>query len=215
MNIININHIKKSIILFLLISMTRISIEEMIYNGAANIFHVDFHKGPFIRLLEFYMGMLLIPSFFGIKDYLEKNKNKFCLKLIFTIIQILSPIFGYYIMLKFNNKIHRCYFVVIFSIFIFIIGYDYGFLSYIFAKKFFIKVMSCQMEMFLMQKTMNNIIRSMKKKLKLQINLNQEIIFLIKVLIIFVTGYSYKILLKEKFARVMDTITSCLIKCLK
>ena len=70
-----IKQVKNSLILFLLISLTRISIEEIINNGAENIFSVDFHRGPFIRLLEFKMGMLLIPTFFSIKFYLDKHQN--------------------------------------------------------------------------------------------------------------------------------------------
>ena len=200
--------IKNSLIIFLAVCFIRISIEEIINNGATNIFHVDFHRGPFIRLLEFYMGMLLIPTFFYIKLFLHKNINKYCLKFMFTIIQFLCPIIVYIIMLKYNRKLLRCYFVLIFSIIIFIIGYDYGLFSHLFATKLFLQLMSCQLEIYLLQNTINNIILSLAKKIKIQLILNEEIKFLIKLLIIFVIGFLYKRLLKEKLAHFMDIIAS-------
>lgn len=203
-----INKLKNSLILFVIFSLIRISIEESIYNGAFNIFDVDFHRGPIIRLLEFYMGMLLIPSFFCIKKYLDLYQNKYWFIFIFTIIQISIPIISYYIMLIYNNNLYRCYFILIFSIFIFIIGYDYGILSILFAQKLFVKIMSCQMEMFLIQKTMNNIINEVKRKLKIQIIWNSEVVFLIKLLMIFEVGYLYKMMFKQRLAKFLDLIVS-------
>ena len=66
-----IKNIKNSLIIFILVSSLRIAIEELLLNGAINMFDVDFHRGPFIRLLEFYMGMLLIPSFFLFKNFFD------------------------------------------------------------------------------------------------------------------------------------------------
>ena len=200
--------IKNSLIIFLAVCFIRILIEEIIYNGAKNIFHADFHRGPFIRLLEFYMGMLLIPSFFYIKVLLDKNKNKYCIKFMFSIIQFLCAIILYIIMLKYNKKLLRCYFVLIFSIIIFIIGFDYGLFSHLFATKLFIRLMSCQMEMYLLQKTINNIILSLAKEIKIQLILNEEMKFLIKLLIIFAIGFLYKLFLKEKLAYLMDIMAS-------
>ena len=201
-----IKQLKSSLILFFIVSITRISIEEIIRNGSANLFDADFHRGPFIRLLEFYLGMLLIPTFFLIKNNLDKYTKNFWIKMVFTFIQISFPIISYNIMLKYNDKLYRCYFVLIFCVFIFIISYDYGLLSNIFAHKFCAKIMSCQMEMYLIQNTMNNIIHEFKKKMKISFILNSEMKFLIKLLIIFVFGYLYKQLLKEKLARLLDKI---------
>ncbi len=109
---------------------------------------------------------------------------------------------------SFYKKLLRCYFVLIFSIIIFIIGFDYGLFSHLFATQLFIRLMSCQMEMYLLQKTINNIILSLAKEIKIQLILNEEMKFLIKLLIIFAIGFLYKLFLKEKLAYLMDIMAS-------
>lgn len=203
---------KNSLIFFLLISLIRISIEIALYNGAKNMFHVDLHRGLFIRLFEFYMGMLLAPTYFLIKNRLDRNKNDYWFKIIFTIIHVVFPVIFYYILLIFDNKWHCCYFVLVFCFFIIIVGHDYGYLSHIFANKLFTKVWSCQMEMFLLQKTINNIILSFKKRLNYQVVTNPELEFLIKLLIIFFVAYLYKMFFKEKLALFLDKLISYFIR---
>lgn len=201
-----IKKIKTSIILFILSAFIRSSIEENIFKGYLNVFDMNIHRGPIIRLLEFYMGMLLIPTFFSLKYKFDKYKNNKYLKIVFTIIQILFPKFLYYIMLKYNNKFHCYTFVFIFCAFIFITGYDYGFLSILFTKTFFIRIMSCQLEMYLIQSTINNIFNKLVDKKKFSVSFNPEIQFIIELFIIFIFGYSYKSLFKQKFAKILDQI---------
>ena len=52
-----------SLILFIIISFIRITIEEITKKASINLLDINFHVGPIIRLLEFYIGMLLIPFF--------------------------------------------------------------------------------------------------------------------------------------------------------
>ena len=146
-----IKNIKKSLILIILIIFLRILTEEIIRHGKLNIYDVHFHRGPIIRLLDFYIGMLLSPSFFLLKSYMDNYKQKKFLKYLFTLFQLLFPFLIYCIMKKYDKILHRCYFVLILSVFIFIFGFDYGYLSDIIAKKFSQKIMSCQMEMYLIK----------------------------------------------------------------
>lgn len=168
------------------------------------MFDVYFHSGPIIRLLEFYMGMLLIPIYFYINDFMNKYKNQLWVKIMFTFIQIIFPLFIYLIMLKYNYLLFRCYFVLIFCFSIFIISYDYGFLSDLFASKLFAKIMSCQIEMYLLQRTINNILLKIIGRKKFESIFNKEMQFLIKLFFIFIFGYFYKILFREKFAKLFD-----------
>ena len=55
--------LKNSLILFLIISSVRIFGEVLIEKGAINLFDADFHYGPIVRLLEFYMGKLTVPLY--------------------------------------------------------------------------------------------------------------------------------------------------------
>ena len=108
--------------------------------------------------MEFYLGMLMIPLFFKIKCFYDKIKNKFYLKIFYSYIQIIFPIIIYFIMLKFNGKLIRGYFVLIFCLCIFLISFDYGYSSIIIKNKIFKEAMSCQLEMYLLQLNLNTIL---------------------------------------------------------
>ena len=198
---------KSSLILFFLISALRISIEEFINKGALNMFDVHFHRGPIIRLLEFFLGLLMIPTYFTLKSKINKIENNKCIKILFTFIQIFLIICSYYLMLFYNNILSRCYFVIIFCVFIFISGYDYGYLSDFISNRIFQNIMSCQMEMYLIQNTINNIINTISNHLNWHISLNTEIEFLIKLIIIFIVGFFYKKFAKEEFSKYFDFFT--------
>ena len=128
-------NIKNSLLLFSFVAFIRVGIEELIKNGAKNFMGFNFHYNPIIRLMDFYLGMLMIPLFLKIKYFLDKIRDKLYLNYIFTSFQIIFPITIYFIMLEFNNKLFRCYFVLIFCLCIFLISFDYGYLSNINTKK--------------------------------------------------------------------------------
>ena len=125
-----INMLKNSLILFLIISSVRIFGEVLIEKGAINLFDADFHYGPIVRLLEFYMGMLVVPFYFLIRFYLDSlRKQKIYFTIFFTILQLLSPILIYVICIKFKYIFYRGHFALFFSIIIIFLGFDYGFIS--------------------------------------------------------------------------------------
>ena len=100
--------------------------------------------------------MLLTPFFFYLKNGLDKYKNIFTFKVIFTIIKLISPIYLCYIMIKYDKILFRCYFVLILCTYTFIISYDYGYLSYITSLKITKIIMSAQLEMYLIQLNIND-----------------------------------------------------------
>jgi len=204
--LVGIQNVKNSIIIFVLITFTRLGIELLISNGALNFMNFNLHYGTIIRLLEFYLGMLMIPLFDKVKCYLDKIKNNIYMKYFFTIIQSIFPLIIYYIMLKYKN-LYRCYFVLIFCPFTFLISFDYGYLSNINTNKICKKIMSCQMEMYLLQSQLNNTLRILFKN---HWPNNAELTFSIKVGFIFVISYIYKKLFKDKLAVFMDKIIDLL-----
>ena len=107
-----INSIKKSIILFIIFSLTRICLDEFLHQGALNVFDAHLHDGPIVRIFEFYLGMLSIPTFLKIKSHLDKYRNKFILKIIFSILPILTTIILYAILKKLR-KLLFCYYYLL------------------------------------------------------------------------------------------------------
>ena len=200
-----IQNIYNSLIIFFFVSLIRVSFEQLIENGSENILDLSFHYSPIIRLMEFFLGMLLIPLFLKIKCFFDKTKNKLYLKYFFSLIQIIFPIIIYFIMLEFDDKLIRCYFVLIFCVFIFLISYDYGCLSNIMKIEIFKKILSCQMEMYLLQNTLNSILINILNNHWTQ---NAEFNFLIKIVFIFIISYIYRKLFREKLAIFMDKIVA-------
>lgn len=140
-----IETLKKSIILFNLIAIIRIGIQEFINHKTFNIFNINLHVNPIIRCLEFYLGMLMIPFYFNVKYYFNKIHNNYYFKILFTFIEIILIIILYFLIIRFIKDNYRCYFVLLFCLFIFVIGSDYGYLSDIFSLKFFRIIISYQM----------------------------------------------------------------------
>ena len=83
-----IKNMKTSLILFVLVAITRFSIEEFTFQKAINILGANFHYGPVIRSMDFFLGMLIIPLYYKIKSYLEKIRYKICIKIVFTLFRI-------------------------------------------------------------------------------------------------------------------------------
>ena len=206
-----IQNINKSLVIFLFVAFIRIAIEQIIKIGAYNFMNFNFHHGPIIRFMDFYLGMLMIPLFFKIKFFLDNFRYQLYLQFIFTIIQILFPVIIYFIMLAFNKILIRCYFVLIFCVCTFLISYDYGYLSKIIKMKICKEIMSCQMEMYLLHDILNIIL---KKILNNHWPKNAELKFLIKIVFIFVVSYIYRKLFKEKLALFMDKIVDLFKKIL-
>ena len=71
---------KRPLILFILISWIRIASEMIIHKDSINIFDANFHRGSIIRLLDFYLGMLIIPSLFVVDNFIQNIKIIFGLK---------------------------------------------------------------------------------------------------------------------------------------
>ena len=207
-----IKTIKSSLLLFVTVAFIRIVIEEYIRKGkeTINILDLDFHRGPGIRCMEFFLGMLTIPTFFKIKKILEPLRNNFFIKVLFTIVQLVSPLIIYNLMLKYDQILLRCHFVLIFCFFIFIFGYDYGYLSDILSSKSCKLIMSCQMEMYLLQRTVNTIIKQIISNFNWKFNDNSESQYIIKTIIIFIVAFVYKSLLKQPLAKMLDSIVKIL-----
>lgn len=108
--LVGIKNIKNSLIIFVFVSFIRLGIEILIKKGALNFMDFNFHYGPIIRLLEYYLGMLMVPLFVKVKCFLDKIQYKLYIKYFFIIIQLIFPFIIYSIMLKYNY-LYRCYFV--------------------------------------------------------------------------------------------------------
>ena len=207
-----IKNIKISATLFIIVSLIRILVEYFVKNGEINLFPTYLYFGPIIRLLEFYLGMLMIPLFFYLKTKQDKiAKYKIILDVFYTIIQIFAPIQQYLIMKKYNY-IYSSFHVIYCCFFVFIIANDYGFLSNITNNKILNKLKSCQYEVYILQFRLDIFFRKLYSSKFKKNQLNIELLFHLKLILLFLISYNYKIFLKEKFAKLMDIIIAFLSK---
>jgi len=149
--------------------------------------------------MDFYLGMLMYPLYFKIKFYVDIISCNFYFKIICTIGQVLMPIMIYIIMYKYNDSLYRCYYILIFCIFIFITVYDFGYISDIMNYKL--------MEIYLLHNIINKQINSIKCY-KIYIGKHNLLIlgFWIKLIITFIIAFLYKLLLRERPPLLMDKI---------
>jgi len=207
-----INTLKRSLILFMIVSSIRIFGEVLIKKGAINLLDADFHYGPFVRLLEFYMGMLTVPIYFLIRFYLDSfRKQKIYFTIFFTIFQIFSPILIYVVCFKFKYIFYRGHFALFFSIIIIALGFDYGLISNILSTKIVQLIISCQIEMYILQLNLNHFINKLLFKENPKNKIEIEIQFFIKLIIIFTIAFLYKKKLKPKLTNIFDTIVISII----
>lgn len=200
-----INNLKNSLKLLFFTALARILAEEFLHRGAFNVFDTNFHCGPIIRIIEFYIGMLISPLFFHLKKILDKFQNNYTFKIFYTIAQITLPIYFYCILVKYEKTLLRCYFVLFHSIYLFIISYDYGYISTFLSNTIIKTIMSAQLEMYLIQINIHiTIAKYIGNKDYTQIT--RLLIYYIKLMLIFTISYFYRRFLRNKLAYLMDKI---------
>ena len=154
----------------------------------------------------------MIPFFFYIKAKLDKiDKYKKILEVFYTIIQIFAPIQQYLIMRKYNY-IYNSFHVIYCCFFVFIIANDYGYLSNITNNKILNKLKSCQYEVYILQFKLDIFFRKLYSSKFKKNQLYIEMLFHLKLILLFLISYNYKIFLKEKLAKLMDIIIEFLSK---
>ena len=87
-------------------------------------------------------------------------------------------------------------------IYFFIISYDYGYLSALVSKRIFKIIMSAQIEMYLIQIKVDITFEKYFGK-KFNTKISSEIIFFIKLSIIFCISYIYRNFYRDKFAIIL------------
>ncbi len=189
-----------TITLFIVIAIIRISIDLFISKGS-NIFLLSTHTSPIVRSLEFFLGMLLVPSFCFLKEKLSLYKKKW-LKILFTVIEISLLVSLYFILKGFNNLWQRSYFVLFFCFVIFIFAFDFGFFSCVCSNKYILKISDIQLEVYLMQIIVSTLI----DKILILMNVQLEFwwLFAIKVIALIVFSILYKIFLENKIAKILE-----------
>lgn len=192
-----VRNIKHSLVLLLLVATVRVSIEAFQIFGLAD-YVFSMHYSPLIRVLEFFMGMLLIPYYFKLKKRIKKQENKKWFIAVVSIIEILIICITIFFMYIFNSLWLRAFYVIWFCILVFILGFDYGITSKIMSCKLAQKVVNLQLEAFMLQYIAGYIID--KSFQIMNINTHFFWVFILKLAVLLVMAFIYQRFVSRKMA---------------
>ena len=142
---------KKVLIIFIIVFIVRLSI-DVIQETDVIFVTLHTHVNPFVRSLEFFMGMLLVPIFMDCKQKIY-HISKLLRIVIFSFIEISACIILFYLMYSYLNICFKTYYVLLFCMNIFIFAFDEGIFSKILGSKVFKQFNSIQFEFYLSHTT--------------------------------------------------------------
>jgi len=136
--------IKQSIVLFVMIAAIRYLIEYVNIKCPGMVWNFVIHTSPFIRCLEFFMGMLLVPLFMYTKEKLQSSSF-----FINSLVEIIITILTIALCIMKNATWLRASFVFLFCITVFVFAFNRGILSRIFSARIFELFGKIQFEFFI------------------------------------------------------------------
>ena len=196
---------KKALIIFVGVFLARFLL-EVIYDQDIDPFMINFHVNPVTRCMEFFMGMLVVPSFLYIKEKLSKNNCKSWFKLVMTGVEIALPFIAFLLMYFLSGKVNRAVFSLIFVALTFTCSLGFGYLEKAFSFKWVQKIFSYQLEMYVMQIVMNYTINLIFANLNWYFPENLFGWFMIKLAFIFVCAVVYKEFISRWIAKGLDKL---------
>ena len=193
-----VKNVKKSTVTFLAIATVRIFIEYVRIHFPGEFWNVNVHVSPWIRSMEFLMGMLLVPIFFAIYNYMEEHKSKIYI-LTFTLIEVLAVMGYLYVAINKQNEWIRGYYVVIACVLMLIFAFDKGVISRIFAIKPLMWFSSIQFEFFIFHQTIIYIYNHYYREVFTSYYSAGVVLFIITIIIAVI----YKLLLSKHLSKLL------------
>lgn len=145
--------VKKSYILFVLVLLVRLFLDVVTDYSLINYFALDTHVNPVIRSLEFFLGMLLVPTFLKARSFINNNWSKNKTRNIFSFCEITVLLLAFFSMYFLRNVMPKTFFIFLFSLFTFVFSFDYGLLSYLLGLQPFKLFNKIQFEFYLSHTT--------------------------------------------------------------
>ena len=198
-----------SIILFVLISALRILIEFAFMHGI-NPFDINFHVNPVTRSMEFFTGMLIVPTFFLVRSKLERYKDNIWFKIHFTLIEIAIPALMFITVCNtpgtFNRGISSQYYIL----FTFVAAFGFGYFEKLFSFKVFQQLFSYQLEIYLLQLPIHFALDAFMKATGFTYPENYALRFALNLAVLFTFAIAYKELIFPWLTKGLDKCLSFL-----
>lgn len=150
---------QKVLVLFPLTFGFRYALEELQFRYPGQFWQVNVHVSPFLRMLEFFLGMMTCVIWLSCQRWLEKHferteKSDTLLRRVviflgLSVLEIGWMVLTWQAFLAKQNSWGRHIFTLWFCIFTFFMAFDGGILTKIFATKPFMWLSSIQMEFYM------------------------------------------------------------------
>ncbi len=113
-----------------------------------NVFPLSYHVSPVIRVIEFYMGILLVPILFKTNEFIDKQwVNR---RLPYTFIELLSVCLYVLVIIKTNGRWIRGYYLAFTCPLILTFANDRGLISKLLGSKPFALFSLIQLEFYIL-----------------------------------------------------------------
>ena len=199
-----IKNVKTSLVFFVIVALIRVGIELPIKYGADNIFNIWFHANPIVKTLEFFLGMLIVPTFCSLKNILDKKQDSNALKIGWTCVELCLPVGMYFAMFYLSSILIRAFFVLFFWVCVAIASMNYGYISRFATFKVVKKILSYQMEAFLLHLVVDEVIKKPIYWFGWDSPSNLVLWFTMKFVILMVIAGLYHEFLTNRLAKAMD-----------
>ena len=115
------------------------------------------HVSPIVRVLEYWLGILMVPVYIKVKKYMAlKRPNIYLYSILEAAIFLLCTV----LIFTMENIFLKVWFVLIFCVLIFVFSFDYGYISKFFGNKVFKFLSSVQFEFFMIHQVIINITKN-------------------------------------------------------
>lgn len=205
---IRIMKTKHTKLFFIAVFLLRLLLDIIPEYTALRFLELHTHVNPFVRSLEFLMGMMLVPGYCNIKkklmDFPEKQKI-----ILFTFLEIASLCISILLMYIFCDIWPKTLYVLLFCFFVFIFSFNEGLLSAFFSLSVFKKFNTIQFEFYLSHTTFLTCCSYLLMRITYP---DDSIIFtaictLLEFCILSVICYIYKKWFKPVFSKIMTSFT--------
>ena len=162
---------------------------------------LNFHTSPIIRCIEFYIGMLMLPAYFNLKESLFNNYNQNT-SLTMSIAEIIVTLLYIFLTIKMEGIWIRGYFVLAACLLVFVFSFNSGILSKILNLKIFTLFESIQMEFYILHQAVIKVFAHMLSVFIPSVFIQSIVLFIITVLLAII----YNRFFSKKFSKSIEKL---------
>lgn len=145
--------IKKYYILFICVGIIRILLDYIPEYSNVAFLELHTHVNPFVRSLEFFMGMLLVPMYKKTNEKLHEISINKKVIIIISLVETIMIFLTFFFMYKYLEIWLKSLYVLWFCLFCLIFSFDIGIISRFFGLKIFKLFNKIQFEFYLSHTT--------------------------------------------------------------